>query len=108
MARAWNALSPATRARWQVVAVPRHPRASEELSAEVSSAGWFKPVGEAYPAPSLLQRFHAAGVPITTASDAHKLERVAAKRPEVRELVRSAGYDTLCAFDARTPREVPL
>ena len=39
MARAWNTLSPATRARWQVVAVPRHPRASEELSAEVSSAG---------------------------------------------------------------------
>jgi histidinol-phosphatase (PHP family) len=78
------------------------------MAAEVSSAGWFKPVAEAYPAPSLLQRFHAAGVPITTASDAHKLERVASKRPEVRELVRAAGYDQLCAFEARTPRAVAL
>ncbi|MCU1376227.1 MAG: hypothetical protein JWO68_3513, partial [Actinomycetia bacterium] len=75
---------------------------------EVSSAGWFKPVAEAYPAPSLLQRFHAAGVPITTASDAHKVERVAAKRPEVGELVRAAGYDSLCAFEGRKPRVVPL
>lgn len=78
------------------------------MAAEVSSAGWFKPVGEAYPAPTLLQRFHAAGVPITTASDAHKLERVAVKRPEIRQLVQAAGYDKLCAFDGRKPREVPL
>jgi histidinol-phosphatase (PHP family) len=78
------------------------------MAAEVSSAGWFKPVAEAYPARSLLERFHAAGVPITTASDAHKLERVAARRPEVRELVTAAGYTELCAFDGRTPRAVPL
>lgn len=90
-----------------------HHRMSEiaarsDMAAEVSSAGWFKPVGEAYPAPTLLQRFHAAGVPITTASDAHHLDRVAVERPEVRRLVESAGYDRLCAFDARAPREVPL
>ena len=78
------------------------------MAAEVSSAGWFKPVSEAYPAPSLLARFHEAGVPITTASDAHKLDRVAAKRPEVRELVTAAGYTELCAFDARKARVVPL
>ena len=82
--------------------------AASGMAAEVSSAGWFKPVGEAYPAPSLLRRFHQAGVPITTASDAHKLERVALKRPEIRALVQAAGYDTLCAFEARKPREVEL
>lgn len=82
--------------------------ARSRMAAEVSSAGWFKPVGEAYPARSLLERFHAAGVPITTASDAHKLERVAAKRPEIRDLVRSAGYTELCAFDGRRPRAVAL
>jgi histidinol-phosphatase (PHP family) len=78
------------------------------MAAEVSSAGWFKPVGEEYPAPSLLRRFHAADVPITTASDAHKLERVAAKRPEVRAAVTAAGYTELCAFTGRKPRVVPL
>ncbi len=39
LARAWLALRPATRARWQVVAVPRHPRASEELRAEAAGSG---------------------------------------------------------------------
>jgi histidinol-phosphatase (PHP family) len=78
------------------------------MAAEVSSAGWFKPVGEAYPARTLLDRFHAAGVPITTASDAHKVERVAAKRPEVRELVTAAGYTELCAFEGRKQRVVAL
>ncbi len=39
LARAWMALPEALRARWTVVAVPRHPRASEELGAEVSAAG---------------------------------------------------------------------
>lgn len=82
--------------------------AASGMAAEVSSAGWFKPVDEAYPAPSLLRRFHQAGVPITTASDAHKLERVAVKRPEIRALVQAAGYDTLCAFESRKPREVAL
>jgi histidinol-phosphatase (PHP family) len=78
------------------------------MAAEVSSAGWFKPVGEEYPAPSLLRRFHESGVPITTASDAHKLERVAAKRPEVRAAVTAAGYTELCAFEARKQKVVPL
>lgn len=82
--------------------------ASSGMAAEVSSSGWFKPVEEAYPAPSLLRRFHQAGVPITTASDAHRLDRVASKRPEIRELVQAAGYDTLCAFEARKPRQVDL
>jgi histidinol-phosphatase (PHP family) len=78
------------------------------MAAEVSSAGWRKPVGEAYPAPSLLAKFHEAGVPITTASDAHGVGGVAAKGPEVRALVEAAGYDSLCAFRSRVAREVAL
>lgn len=82
--------------------------AASGMAAEVSSAGWFKPVGEAYPAPSLLRRFHAAGVPVTTASDAHRLDRVAARRADVRDVVTAAGYDRLCAFEGRKRREVEL
>ena len=78
------------------------------MAAEVSSSGWAKPVGEAYPAPSLLARFRTAGVPITTASDAHHVEHVAARRPDVRSLVEAAGYESLCAFRGRVAREVPL
>ena len=39
VARAWRALPDALRRRWQVVAVPRHPRAAAELHAEALSQG---------------------------------------------------------------------
>jgi 3-deoxy-D-manno-octulosonic-acid transferase len=38
-ARAWGQLAPATRERWQVAALPRHPRASAELRAEAMRSG---------------------------------------------------------------------
>ena len=38
---------------------------------ELSTAGWRKGVGDYYPARGLLERFFAAGVPITAGSDAH-------------------------------------
>jgi HisJ family histidinol phosphate phosphatase len=78
------------------------------MAAEVSSAGWRKPVGEAYPAPALLARFRARDVPITTASDAHGLPDVADRSDEMRQLLHAAGYDTLCAFRKRQPRLIPV
>jgi histidinol-phosphatase (PHP family) len=78
------------------------------MAAEVSSAGWRKPVGEAYPAPPLLQRFHAAGVPVTTASDAHELGRVAERRADISSLLAAAGYDRLAAYRHRQRHEVPI
>jgi histidinol-phosphatase (PHP family) len=82
--------------------------ASAGLAAEVSSAGWRKPVGEAYPAPSLLARFRERGVPITTASDAHQLSEVAARSADLKEFITSAGYTELRAFSARQPRTVAI
>jgi len=82
--------------------------ASSGMAAEVSSAGWRKPAGEAYPAPELLDRFHRAGVPITTASDAHELPTVAHRSDEVRAVVAAAGYTELTAFSARRRRAVPV
>ena len=39
LVRAWRALPAALRQRWQVVAVPRHPRALDQLEAEAAAAG---------------------------------------------------------------------
>lgn len=78
------------------------------MSAEVSSNGWRKPAAEAYPAPELLARFHAAGVPVTTASDAHRWDRVAERRGDVARLLADAGYDALAAYRARHARPVPI
>ena len=56
------------------------------MAAELSSAGWRKPIGEEYPAPPLLKRFVDAGVPLTTASDAHSLPDVADRAEDLRDL----------------------
>ncbi|HUP68238.1 MAG TPA: PHP domain-containing protein [Acidimicrobiales bacterium] len=82
--------------------------ASSGMAAEVSSAGWRKPVGEAYPAPALLQRFGARGVPVTTASDAHGLPLVADRIQDLRALLNDAGYDSLTAYRSRVPHAVPI
>jgi histidinol-phosphatase (PHP family) len=82
--------------------------ASSGMAAEVSSAGWRKPVAEAYPAPALLSRFRKAGVAATTASDSHGLGDVASRSADVRTLLADAGYDTLTSFRARTASQVPV
>jgi histidinol-phosphatase (PHP family) len=82
--------------------------ASSGMAAELSSAGWRKPVGEQYPALPLLERFAARGVPFTTASDAHRREQVADKAAALRDLLDAVGVDTLQAYDRRVPRAVPL
>ena len=82
--------------------------AASGMAAEVSSAGWRKPVGEAYPAPPLLARFRAAGVPVTTASDAHRLPEVAQGAADLRRLLEDAGYETLAAYRDRRARPVPV
>ncbi len=82
--------------------------ASSALAAEVSSAGWRKPCGEAYPAPPLLARFRARGVAVTTASDAHQLDHVGFRTQDLRPLLEEAGYTELAAFRDRRRRAVPL
>jgi histidinol-phosphatase (PHP family) len=80
--------------------------AEHGLAAELSSAGWRKPCGEQYPAPPLLARFAAAGVGLTTASDAHELAHVAERTPDLRTIARTAGFTELTGFErrARVPR----
>ena len=82
--------------------------AASGMAAEVSSAGWRKPVAEAYPASPLLARFRKAGVPATTASDSHGLGDVASRSGDLRALLADAGYDTLTSFRGRTPAQVAV
>ena len=82
--------------------------AASGMAAEVSSAGWRKPVGEQYPSAGLLGRFVARGVPLTTASDAHRLEHVADRADDLRAVLRAVGADELQAYRARVPHRVPV
>ena len=78
------------------------------MAAEVSSAGWRKPVGEEYPAPPLLRRFVEQGVPLTTASDAHTLPDVAERADDLRILLTDAGVASLRGFRKREPHEIAV
>jgi histidinol-phosphatase (PHP family) len=82
--------------------------ASSGMAAELSSAGWRKPVGEQYPALPLLQRFADRGVPFTTASDAHRLEHVADAAAGLRAVLGSVGVDSLRGYRGRVPRRVDV
>ena len=78
------------------------------MAAEVSSAGWRKPADEQYPAPCLLKRFREAGVPVTTASDAHRADQVAHRVDDLKAELAAAGYDALQAYHGRRPRTVAI
>ncbi len=78
------------------------------MAVEVSTAGLHQPIGEMYPAPALLERFHRHGVPITIASDAHFPQQCGRDRDEAIALARSVGYTERIAFRNRVGRMVPL
>lgn len=82
--------------------------AAADLSVECSSSGWFKPVAEEYPAPGLLDRFVARGLTFTTASDAHRLERVGSRAGDLATLLEERGVHELATYEQRQRVMVPL
>ena len=81
--------------------------AAAGVAAEVSTLG-LQTVGELYPARELLEAFAARDVPTTVASDAHASQNVGRDFDAARTALRSAGYNTVTVFDARTSRQEPL
>jgi histidinol-phosphatase (PHP family) len=82
--------------------------AESGVAVEVSTAGLRKPVGELYPHPDLLEACRERAVPVTTGSDAHRPELVGRDFDRARELLRTAGYETVTVFEQRRARQEPL
>ena len=82
--------------------------ADSGVAVEVSTAGLRKPVGELYPHPDLLAACRERGVPITIGSDAHVPGLVGKDFDLARELLRSAGYETVTVFERRQARQEPV
>ena len=68
---------------------------------EINTNGWNKPVAEAYPAPPVLERASALGLPVTLASDAHRPEHVGRDFDRAVALARDAGYESYLSFQSR-------
>lgn len=75
---------------------------------EMNSHGWNKPCAEAYPAPPVLERARAAGLPITLASDAHQPERVGERFDDLAAIAARAGYEEFVSFRERRAVAHPL
>ena len=82
--------------------------AESSVAVEVSTGGLRKPVGELYPHPDFLAACRARGVPVTLGSDAHVPSLVGRDFDQARELLRSAGYETITVFERRQPRQEPF
>lgn len=82
--------------------------AESGVAIEVSTVGLRKPVGELYPHPDLLAACRERNVPVTLASDAHKPSLVGRDFDLARELLRSAGYETVTVFERRRARQEPI
>jgi histidinol-phosphatase (PHP family) len=78
------------------------------VAAEVSTAGWRKPVGEIYPEPGFIHLLRAKEVPITLASDAHRPHDVGHRFPEALALLQAAGYSEVSTYRRRVRTPVPI
>ncbi len=71
---------------------------SAGIGLEVSSAGWRVPAGEQYPARELLEGAVAAGLRLTTASDAHMPEAVGHRIDDLCRLLGDLGCGSIYGY----------
>ena len=62
---------------------------------DLNTAGWRKGLGEPYPAPWLVQRAYAMGVPFCFGDDSHRVSDIGKGLPEAREYLLSLGVPTI-------------
>jgi len=72
--------------------------ASRDLAIELSTAGWRKPVNEAYPADSIVRRAMEKGIHFTTASDAHSHAQLGDRYDQLGENIHTLGVSEICVF----------
>jgi histidinol-phosphatase (PHP family) len=82
--------------------------AESGVAIELNTSGWRKPIDECYPRAELLARCCHYGVPVTLGSDAHSPDVVGRDFDRARELLSTAGYETITVFEQRSARQQPL
>jgi histidinol-phosphatase (PHP family) len=77
-----------------------------DLCVEINSSGLRKTTREVYPSESILARIRDYGIPLTTGSDAHKPEDVAAGFDHVHSLIDQYAGGRVCVFTGRKRRQI--
>ena len=68
---------------------------------ELNSAGFRKPIGEAYPSLDILKEAYSLGIEITFGSDAHAVEQVAQNSEKIVKMAKDVGYKQCVIFKKR-------
>ncbi len=72
-----------------------------DMTIELNSAGYRKPIAQPYPSASLLKLAFKLDIPITFGSDAHKPEQIGLFADEIKKLAKSVGYTKCATFRNR-------
>jgi len=79
-----------------------------DVAIELSTAGWRKPVNEAYPGDQIVKLAIEKGIPFTTASDAHSHAQLGDKFPALAQRMVSFGIQQVCGFEKHKRTQFPL
>ena len=78
------------------------------LTIELSTAGWRKPVNELYPSDSVIELAIEKEIPFTTASDAHSHVQLGEDFANLAHKMAEFGIRQVCIFEKHKRAEVPL
>ena len=81
---------------------------ARNLTIELSTAGWRKPVNELYPSDSIIELAMEKGIPFTTASDAHSHVQLGENFANLAHKMAGIGIRHVCIFEKHKRAEVPL
>lgn len=73
-----------------------------DMTVELNSAGYRKPVAEPYPSTSILKKMYEMNIPITFGADAHSVDQVALNTDKLRQSAKDVGYTKCTIFKSRT------
>lgn len=82
--------------------------ARRDMAVEINTAGFRKPVGEAYPADDIIAVLFDNNVPLVLGSDSHEPGEVGHRFPEVVETIKRIGYRKLSGFSAKKRFDINL
>jgi histidinol-phosphatase (PHP family) len=80
----------------------------KNLTLEISTAGWRKPVNEVYPEVKILEKVKELNIPITTASDAHTAKDLAHSYDRLYEVIKKVGFSEVAVFDNHKMTLLPI
>lgn len=79
------------------------------LALEVNTSGMRQRPGVCFPGQTILRWYHAmGGRAVTIGSDAHRVEHIGANLTDAVTMLDEIGFKSLCVFENRQRREIPL